>query len=149
MIREYGTVTVDHSVSGIQKPWKIFAGPISVEGKFNVLPEDLTEYTRYVSNTRQASLVTFTQAAGASIVLQMSKSVWTDVNPDRGSDQMKYPVTFKAFGNTTDVGASGGFSPIKATVVQNLRSMTTWVPSNLVSTSTTTTTAGSTKPTPG
>lgn len=113
------TVTVDHSVQGVQKPWKIFAGPLSVEGKLTILPEDLTEYTRYVNNTAIASVVTFTQGS-SSLALQMSKVKYTDANPDRGSDQLKFPVTFKALANTTDVGSSAGFSPILATLVNTI-----------------------------
>jgi hypothetical protein len=106
-------------VQGLQKPWKIFAGPLSVEGKLTILPEDLTEYTRYVNNTAIASVVTFTQGASSSLALQMSKVKYTDANPDRGSDQLKYPVTFKALANATDVGSSAGFSPILATLDQH------------------------------
>jgi hypothetical protein len=44
---------------------------------------------------------------------------------DRSNDYVEIDVNFKAVANTTDVGASAGFSPIKVTL-KNAKSTTVY-----------------------
>jgi hypothetical protein len=48
--------------------------------------------------------------------LHCSKAFLTTVNRTYGSRWVELTVNFTTDGNTTDVGASGGYSPIKATI---------------------------------
>jgi hypothetical protein len=108
-----------HTGDGSADPYKIFAGPVTVEGKFTAVMEDDTELTRYLTNTKPALDMSFQQGAAAAltqVLLHMTKCAYTAAEVGRGKDYVEISVTYKGLANTTDVGASAGYSPIKATL---------------------------------
>jgi hypothetical protein len=46
----------------------------------------------------------------------MSKCAISAADITRGKDYVEVPITWTAIANTTDIGTSGGYSPIKVTV---------------------------------
>jgi hypothetical protein len=108
-----------HTADGTQSPYKIFSGPVSVDGKLTVVMEDDTEYIRYLTNTKPSLVLNFTQGAAAALTqiqLTMTKCAYTAAEIGRGKDYVELSITYTALANATDVGASAGYSPVKATL---------------------------------
>lgn len=108
-----------HVQDGLQSPRYVWVGAMSVEGKTTLLMEADTYYQQFIDNTQPTLDFVFATGAGASATglrLLMSKATWRDPTIDRGASYVKLELGFKALGNTTDAGASGGYSPMKATL---------------------------------
>lgn len=113
--RPYDVIPTNNS----QDPQAIFVGPLTVDGKCTLMMEDETYYTQYTGNNQGILDFLFSQGAGASLTslqLHMTLAAWTEGKIDRGGNYLKFPLSFKALGNSTDAGASGGSSPIKASL---------------------------------
>ena len=113
-----------HVQDGSQSPRHIWVGALSVEGSINLLMENDTYYQQFVDNTQPTIDINFATGAGATATglrLLMSKASWRTPEPDLSSSYVKLNIPYKGLGNTTDAGASGGYSPIKATLT-NARS---------------------------
>ncbi|MDX2590986.1 phage tail tube protein [Streptomyces sp. WI03-4A] len=113
------SVTIINSVDGTQAPAQLWSGPVQVDGKATLVMEDDTALTQYLTTAKPAIDFTFTSGAGATLVslkLHMSKCSISAADITRGKDYIEVPITFTALANTTDIGASGGYSPIKVTL---------------------------------
>lgn len=111
--------TAQMNVDGTQGPYGIFAGPLQVTGKMTLIHEDDTELTRYLTGAETTLAIDFTQGAAAAltqVLLTMSKVEYTEGKKVTGKDWVETEIGFEACANTTDVGASAGFSPIKVTL---------------------------------
>lgn len=111
------------NLDGSAGPYKIWSGPVVVSGKLTTVMDDETQYNNL--NLSAAQILDFTISTGAlltleSLQLRMTKGVYTTGKIERGKDWVELPLTFEAVANTTDVGSSAGFSPIKATL-KNLK----------------------------
>ncbi|MFD1071917.1 phage tail tube protein [Longispora fulva] len=116
-------VTPIPAADGSQAPYALWSEEVEVSGKLTVVMEDETELLRYLQNTKPALDINFTQGTGANlsgIRLRMSKCAYTLAEINRGKKYAEITITFEADANVTDVGASGGYSPIKATVTNAL-----------------------------
>ncbi|WP_371646493.1 phage tail tube protein [Streptomyces mirabilis] len=112
-------MTVIRGAAGTQNPYRIWTGDVSVEGKLTLVMEDSAQRTIFQAGTAQAFDVVYSQGASAALnglQLHCSQVAYTEGTPSYGKEYIELPVTFKAIGNVTDVGASGGYSPIKATL---------------------------------
>lgn len=121
-----GEVTIKRPVNaintadGTQAPKSIFAGPVTVDGKATFLMEDDSRLTDFLASTQQIVDFTFNNGAGATatqVKLHMTKAVITVGTINRGKDEVEIDCSFTGLANTTDAGASGGFSPIKVTLL--------------------------------
>lgn len=121
-----GELTIKRAVSAIrgangsQDPYSVFSGDIDVSGKLTLVMENTTERTNFQNSTVQPVEFSFTNGAGATqtgLTLHCSTAAWDSGTPSYGKDYIELPVSFKTYGNTTDIGASGGYSPIKATLI--------------------------------
>jgi hypothetical protein len=113
------TVTVVDSVDGSQAPYKLWSGPVTADGKLTLVMEDDSQLINYLTNVKPALDINFTSGTGAALTqvkLHMSSVVYSAADIGRGKDFVELAVTFSAKANVTDVGASAGYSPIKATV---------------------------------
>jgi hypothetical protein len=113
------SVTVVNTVDGTQAPAQLWSGPVQVDGKATLVMEDDTQLTAYLTTTKPSVDFNFTAGAGAGAVqlkLHMSKCSISAADITRGKDYVEIPITFTALANTTDIGTSGGYSPIKVTV---------------------------------
>lgn len=122
-------VTPIHTVDGSANPYAMWAGPLSASGRLTLVYEDDTDLTRYLTNTQPAAVIAFSTGAGASqrsITFTMTKCAF--VNPTRvtrGEDHLQLEATFNANANTTDVGTSAGYGPIKVAVGNAIAGYTT------------------------
>lgn len=120
-------VDVVPSCSGAQDPYAIWAGNLSVAGKITLVYEAATfaaEYAKLIASTATTLDLNFTVGAAATlraIQFHMSNVLYTTGKPTRGKSYVELPLDFKADGNVTDVGASGGYGPIVVTL-KNARS---------------------------
>lgn len=121
------TVSVINTVDGSQAPAQLWSGPVQVDGKATLIMEDDTSLTQYLTTVKPSIDFNFTSGAGASAVqlkLHMSKCSISAADITRGKDYIEIPITFTALANTTDIGASGGYSPIKVTIQNAIASGT-------------------------
>lgn len=121
-------VTVQHTINNTQNPNFTFAGPVSVSGKLQFSMNDNTEMTRYLTNTQPALVLDWTTGASAALIeikAQMTKCAYKDAQINRGTKDFNVvDVTFDAIANTTDVGATGGYSPCLFTLQNAIASGT-------------------------
>lgn len=120
-------VTAIRGANGSQNPYRIWSGDVDVEGKLTLVMEDNSQRTIFQASTPQTLDISFTAGTGATatgLQLHCSTAVWSEGTPNYGKDYIELPVTFKTYGNTTDIGASGGYSPIKATLTNAMPSGT-------------------------
>lgn len=112
-------VAIIPTVDGSQAPHALWSGPLGVSGKLTLVMEDETQLTNYLMNTQPALDITFSTGAGASAVqvkFHMTQVMYQTADIGRGKEFIELAVAFTAKANSTDVGASGGYSPIKATL---------------------------------
>jgi hypothetical protein len=113
-------VTVEHTLNGAQQPYTIWVGPATVDFKFKCLAEAAQlPYLQFLGGAATTVDLLWTQGAGAavnSLKLHMSQARYTVGTITRGSDAVEFDITGVGEGNTTDAGASLGYSPIKATI---------------------------------
>lgn len=119
------TVEAIQTVDGNPDPYKMWSGLLAVTGKLNLIYEDQTAMTDYLTNVQPALDLIWTQGT-SSLRLHMSKAAFVKGDVIRGKDYGTVSVTFDALANVTDVGASAGFSPIKATLI-NAKAAGTYV----------------------
>lgn len=104
---------------GQQQPYIIRQGKFGVTGKMSILASSEGPLTDYLQgNTRQLQFK-LTSGSGATtqnITFDMQQAYYNSVVPNRGDEMVKLDVDFKGIANTTNVGASGGFSPIMVTL---------------------------------
>lgn len=120
-------VSIINPVDGSQAPSQLWSGPVSVDGKATLIMEDDTALTQYLTTVKPSIDFNFTAGAGAAAVqlkLHMSKCSISAADITRGKDYIEVPITFTALANSTDVGASGGYSPIKVTIQNAIASGT-------------------------
>lgn len=109
-----------HVQDGLQTPRHIWVGSLSVEGTLVLLMEADTYFQQFIDNTQPTLDLPFVSGS-TGLRFLMSKVTWQTPEIDRSGSYVKLSMPFKALGNTTDAGASGGYSPIKATLT-NARS---------------------------
>lgn len=120
-------VTAIRGANGSQNPYAIWSGDLAVEGKLTLVMEDSSQRTIFQNSTAQSLDVSFSAGAGASatgLQLHCTTAVWSDGTPSYGKDYIELPVSFKTYANATDIGASGGYSPIKVTLTNAMPSGT-------------------------
>lgn len=121
-------VTPIHTVDDTQNPYQLFAGPVTVDGSLMLVLESDAQLDYYLNNTQPVLSVDFASGAGASAVqvkFNMTKCAFTVAKIERGKDYIELNVNYKAIANTTDVGTSSGYSPIKVTL-QNAKASGTY-----------------------
>jgi len=105
-----------YGISNTQDPYQVFLGPLEVTGKITFVMEDDSELLNFLNNTQPALVFNWAYGSGAAevqIQATLTKGAYTTGVIERGEDFVQVSVDFNAQSNTTDDGASGGFSPIK------------------------------------
>jgi len=105
-------VKVLNTVDGVQGPYAVWLGPLAATGKLTFIAADETEFLRYLNATNPALTVNFEAGSGASLVgidIAMQSVSYRGAKVGRGQDYTTVETDFSAIGNTTNVGASGGF----------------------------------------
>jgi hypothetical protein len=109
-------ITPVYGIGATQNPYQVFLGALEVTGKLTFVMEADTELTRYLTNTQPAIVLNWAYGAGAAAVqiqATLTKGAYVAAAIDRGSDFVQISVDINAMGNTTDAGATAGYSPIK------------------------------------
>lgn len=105
-------------------PYYIHRGDVEVSGKLKfVAPADETPLTYMLNNTQpqiqllMSNGVTPTSnAAYRALQIDMQNGAFKTSKIETGQAAIGYDVEFDAIANTTNAGASGGYSPIKLTI---------------------------------
>jgi hypothetical protein len=121
-------VTPVYGISATQDPFQVFLGPLEVTGKITFLMETDAELTRFLTNTQPAIVLNWAYGTGATAVqiqATITKGAYTAAMIERGEDFVQVSIDLNGQSNTTDAGASGGFSPIKW-VLQNAKASGTY-----------------------
>jgi hypothetical protein len=89
--------------------------------------QDDAELTRYLSNTQPALTFNFSTGSGSTatqVQFTLSKGAYVTAAIERNADYVEITVDIEGLGNTTDVGATSGYSPVKFTLQNQLASGT-------------------------
>lgn len=112
-------VEVIDTADGVQAPYYLFAGELTADGKLVIVMETDTWRANYVAGTSSSIDINYTQGAGATLTqvkTHCSAIRIEDAKVSRGKAYAELELTYVADFNSTDIGASGGFSPIKVTL---------------------------------
>jgi len=114
-------------VGNTQNPYQVFLGSLTAKGKITFVMQDDTELTRYITNTQPAITFNFATGSGATatqVQFTLSKGAYVTGAIERNADYVEVTVDIEGLGNTTDVGATAGYSPVKFTLQNALPSGT-------------------------
>jgi hypothetical protein len=117
-------------IANTQDPYTVFAGALEVKGQLKFVMEDDTQLTAFLSQDSAnlpALVVNWSQGSGATatqIQATLSKRAYTTAVIDRSKDHVEIVVDIIGLGNSTDVGSTSGFSPIKWTIKNAIASGT-------------------------
>lgn len=108
-----------HASTGSQAPRSVFAGPLTLSGKYTAIFEDTKDAVLFRDYTQDVTTHTFTQPfaqGGAVLTLTMSKSGYTSAEPDLSKDYAQLDMNVTAIHNPTDSGLlTATLSNFKAT----------------------------------
>lgn len=112
------------TVTGTQNPYIIQRGGVSVEGKLNFIAADESPLL-YMLNNSQPSLQLYIDnglTGAQKVVFQIDCGIaaFTDSEADGTKSAVEYGNSFSALFNTANAGGSGGYSPIKISVTNNV-----------------------------
>lgn len=116
-----------HTISGQQGAQVVFAADLGVSGKLDVVMDNDAQLLNYLNNSQPSLDVNYSIGSGASLQqfkLHMTKAAYTAATVDRSKEYVQLSINYTAVFNSTDVGTSGGFSPIKVTLQNNVASGT-------------------------
>jgi hypothetical protein len=105
-----------YGINATQNPYQIFVGALEVSGSLKFVMENDTELTRFLSNTQPSIVLNWANGSGSTatqIQATLSKGAYTAAVIDRSKDYVEVDVTIEGLGNTTDIGSTSGYSPIK------------------------------------
>lgn len=103
---------------GGKNPYLIKQGKLGMAGKFTLYAADETPLTNYLTNQQPQLQIVCATGSGASTQLlqfDMQQVYYKTSVINRSSEAVTFDVDFTAIANTTNVGASGGFSPVMVT----------------------------------
>lgn len=112
-------VTAKRNSTGAQAPWLQRSEELKVSGALEVAVLTDTYRALLLGGTTTSLDLTFSTGVGAalrSLKLHCSQAVLSAAARNYGGRWVEIGATFRAEGNTTDAGASGGRSPLKVTL---------------------------------
>lgn len=102
--------------SNTQNPYFIMRGKLTCSGKMSFVAADLTPLTYLLANTQpQLQIIVDNGVVGAgqlALQVDIKKDAFTTSKPNFSKSAVGYDVTWDAIANSTNAGASAGFSPI-------------------------------------
>jgi len=114
-------VTPIYGIASTQNPYQVFLGALETTGKIDFVMNNNSQLVNFLTNTHPALVLTWASGAGATAVqiqATITKGAYIAAAIDRSKDFVDISIDLNAQGNTTDAGATGGFSNIKW-VLQN------------------------------
>jgi Phage tail tube protein len=120
---------VENTAQNSQNPFIIQRGAVGMAGSLTfTVPSDETELTYLLANTQPQVQLLGTQGASAALTsLQIDHllTAWDTAKEKLDEEAIGFDVTYVAIANTTNAGASGGYSPGKITI-QNAVALATY-----------------------
>lgn len=115
---------VEWTSQNAQTPYIIQRGAVAVTAQLHfAVPADEAPLTRYLANTQSALniLIDNGQATTAQrrLTMNINTAAIDTTEIDRSEEAVGYNATIVGIANTTDAGASGGYSPVKVTTINN------------------------------
>lgn len=114
------SVTPKRNTDGTQAPYLMHSGLCTVAGELDLILLTDTYRALYVAGTSTSINLNWQQGAGATLTqtqLHCSDVILKGVAPQYPAGKFQQvKITWSADYNTTDVGASGGWSPVVATL---------------------------------
>ena len=108
-----------YGIASTQDPYQVFLGPLEVTGKITFVMDNDDQLLNFLNNTQPALVFNWAYGSGATevqIQATLTKGAYTTGVIERGEDFVQVSVDINAQSNTTDAGASGGYSPITWTL---------------------------------
>ncbi|MFG3287257.1 hypothetical protein ACGF3G_00335 [Streptomyces sp. NPDC048179] len=113
-----------YTVNGSQGPYVIQRGGLSVEGKLNFVAADESPLLWMLNNTQpQLQLLLDNGLTGVNKLtfqVDCQLAAFTDSEADGTKNAVEYGNSFQALFNTSNAGGSGGYSPIKVSITNNV-----------------------------
>ncbi|MET9222313.1 phage tail tube protein [Streptomyces sp. NPDC003300] len=113
-----------YTANGSQTPYIIQRGGVTVAGKLNFVAADESPLLYMLNNTQPSlQLLLDNGLTGTSkVVFQIDLGIaaFTEVEPDGTKTAVEYSTSFNAVLNTANAGGSGGYSPCKISVTNNI-----------------------------
>lgn len=110
---------IEYTGNNDQNPIVIARGAAKVATKYTFIAQDLTYYNDVMANTQPQIQALFSSGSGAgaqALQIDMQQNAWTDVQPNYGKKMARWDTGGVGVANSTNVGASGGLSPITVTL---------------------------------
>lgn len=120
---------VENTAQNSQNPYIIQRGAVSMSGSLTfTVPSDESEQLHLYSNDQPQIQLLLTQGAAAALTsIQVDHQVcaWNTSKEKLDEEAIGFDTTYVAIANTTNAGASGGYSPGKITL-QNAVALATY-----------------------
>ncbi|MEU2426895.1 phage tail tube protein [Streptomyces sp. NPDC007851] len=112
------------TTTGSQNPYIIQRGGVSVEGKLTFVAADESPLLWMLNNTQPSlQLILDNGLTGPNKItfqVDLGAAAFTDSEADGSKSAVEYSNSFNAILTTTNAGGSGGYSPIKVTMTNNV-----------------------------
>ena len=114
-------VEIVNALNGSQAPAQIFVGPLTVAWKISGLADAADTLLQYaLANTQPSVDLTMTQSTSAILQVHSTSVALTAAPFKNDKDVIEIDASGTAIANTTDIGASGGYSPVKITLTNSI-----------------------------
>lgn len=114
----------DFTVQGSQVPYIIQRGPLDVTGEYEIIAADESHYNYMINNTQpQFQFLISNGLSGANLIslqIDAQQAAMTKADMDDSKANLRYKMAFDTIANTTNAGGTGGGSPAKVTVTNNI-----------------------------
>lgn len=110
---------IEYTGNNDQNPIVIARGAAKVATKYTFIAQDLTYYNDVMNNTQPQVQAIFSTGTGASLralQIDMQQNAFTDPESNYSKKMARWDIGGSGIANTTNVGASGGQSPITVTL---------------------------------
>lgn len=110
----------DFTVQGLQTPYIIQRGGLSMMGDFEVIAADETHYNNMINNTQPQFQFLITNGLSGANLIQLQvdaqQASYKTSKMDTSKTNIRYKTNFEGIANSTNAGGTGGISPVKVTV---------------------------------
>jgi len=113
-----------NDLAGSQAPAQIFVGPLTCTWKISGLADSVdTALLEYLNNTQPSVDLTMTQSASGILEVHSTNVAFTAAPFKADKDVIEIDLAGTAIANTTDIGASLGYGPVKCTLTNSVNGL--------------------------
>lgn len=119
------TGTALYTLANQRTPYEVHVGPVDLTSTVTLIAKDESALLDLLADNVSALTIDLYPAnANTELKIQMSGHKWQTVKKQKGNTWIEFAGTGMAIGNTTDVGASGGYSPCLVTLINSVAAAT-------------------------